>query len=91
LRAGRPKRLTFPIRRVEVFHGNDVARSIEENTTVTCVRCGAMFLINYDTAYISRDAYDSNVPEVRCPQCTRRASIYHYYDRIVKGKRRRQS
>ena len=91
MKPGRPKKLTFPIQRTEVWHGRDVKRSVEENTTVTCVRCGEMFLINYDTAHISRDAYGSDVPEVCCPRCGRRASIYHYYDRIVKGRRCRQS
>ena len=89
MKAGRPRKLSFPIRRVEVWHGADVHRSVEENTTVSCVTCGETFLINGDTAYISRDDQDSEIEMVRCPHCGRRASIYHYYDRIVRKKKSR--
>lgn len=84
MRLGRPRQIRFPICRTEVYHGRDVPRTVEENTTVNCVQCGGKFLINRDTAYVSYD--ESLVEMVRCPRCGRRASIYHYYDRVVKRK-----
>ena len=88
MKAGRPRKISFPIQRIEVWHGADVKRVIDENTTVRCVTCGETFLINGDTAYVSRDEIDSQVEMVRCPHCGRRASIYHYYDRVVRRKRK---
>ena len=88
MKPGRPKRIAFPIRRIEVVHGMPLERVVEENTAVNCVQCGMQFLINRDTAYISRDEIGSDIQEVRCPFCNRRASIYHYYDQILKKKRK---
>lgn len=90
MKPGRPKKLTFPIRRIEVVHGVSLERVVEENTAVNCVQCGLMFLINYDTACISRDEIGSDIQEVRCPFCGRRACIYHYYDQIEKKKKRQR-
>lgn len=88
MKPGRPKKLTFPIRRTEVVHGFSWPRIVEENTAVHCVRCGKKFLINYDTAYISRDQIGSEIEEVRCPFCTRRASIYHYFNEITRKQKK---
>ena len=87
MKAGRPRKISFPIQRIEVWHGADVKRSVEENTTVRCVQCNEIFLINGDTVYISRDEQNSEIEMVRCPHCGRRASIYHYYDRIVRKRK----
>lgn len=89
MRLGRPRKVVFPIQRIEVVHGMDILRTVEENTTVSCVQCGMTFLINRDTTYLSQDG--SGVQMARCPHCMRRASIYHYYDRIAKPKRRKQN
>ena len=86
---GRYKKVRFPIRRTEVYHGRDIERTVEEHTTVRCWMCGETFLINSDTVYIQPDAVGSDIEMVRCPQCNARASIYHYYDRTVSGKSRR--
>lgn len=80
---GRPKKIRFPIQRTEVVHGTPIVRTVEENTAVRCVQCGELLLINQDTVYYSRDRMDSEVEMVRCPQCNRRASIYHFYDQII--------
>ena len=88
MRPGRPKKLTFPIRRTEVVHGVPWPWTIEENTSVHCVQCGKKFLINYDTAYISRDLIGSEIEEIRCPFCTRRASVYHYFDEITRKQKK---
>ena len=90
MKTGRPKKVTFPIRRIEVVHGISLERVVEENTAVNCVQCGEQFLINYDTACITRDEIDSGIQEVRCPFCCRRACIYHYYDQIEKKKKRQR-
>ena len=79
----------FPIRRIEVVHGQDIERSVEEHTAVHCWMCGMQFLINSDTVYIQPDAVESDIEMVRCPQCNTRASIYHYYDQIVSSQHRR--
>lgn len=91
MRLGRPRKVVFPIQRIEVVHGMDILRTVEENTTVNCVQCGMTFLINRNTTYLSQDDVDSRIQMVRCPHCMRRASIYHYYDRIAKPKRRKQN
>ena len=88
MKAGRPKKVSFPIRRIEVVHGISIPRIVEENTAVRCVRCGMMILINADTVYISRDDLDSDIEIVRCPQCNRRACIYHYYDQIIANRKK---
>ena len=88
MKAGRPKKVTFPIQRTEVVYGISIKRTVEEHTAVKCVRCGMTFLINADTVYISRDDLDSDIEMVRCPQCNRRACIYHYYDQIFAKRKK---
>ena len=88
MRVGRPKAVHFPIRRTEVYHGRNVTRTVEENTAVSCRMCGAAFLINSDTAYIPPDFNDCDVPMIRCPHCNYRCSVYYYYDRTVKRRKR---
>ena len=88
MRVGRHRTVRFPIVRTEVWNGENVQRIVDENTTVSCRICGDTFLINQDTAYIPPDFNDCDVPMVRCPWCNYRASIYHYYDRIVKGQKK---
>ena len=34
MKAGRPKKVSFPIRRIEVVHGISIPRIVEENTAV---------------------------------------------------------
>ena len=88
MRVGRHKIVRFPIRRTEVYCGENVQRIVEENTSVRCIRCGEQFLINRDTAYIPPDMNDCNVEMIRCPQCNFRASIYYYYAQTEKKRKR---
>lgn len=74
---GRPPKVVFPIRRTVVIHGHNRELIIQENQTVSCVKCGKPFLINSDTAFIRRNALDDQTC-VRCPQCGRVCDASYY-------------
>lgn len=74
---GRPPKIRFPIRRTVIQAGRPHEMLIEENTTAHCVRCGAEFLINSDTAYIRRSEME-DCEVVRCPRCARIADAFYY-------------
>lgn len=74
---GRPPKVTFPIRRTVVIHGNDREMVIQENQTVTCLRCSKPFLVNSDTAVIRKSCLDLN-EYVRCPNCGFIADAFYY-------------
>ena len=84
---GRPKKVTFPIQRIEVMHGRSRVRTVEENQTVNCLMCGQEFSINRETTTILRGP--SDMPIVRCPLCRYYAAICYYYDRIPESKHKK--
>ena len=84
---GRPPKVTFPIIRIEVVHGVDYIRRVEENTTVKCVHCGQQFLINGDTAFRLRRSID-DTPYIRCPHCSSVAAVCYYYDQVKERRAR---
>lgn len=82
MRTGRPRKVRFPIVRIEVSHGRSRERRIEENQAVNCLRCGRRFLINEDTTVILPGP--SDLPTVRCPRCSYHAAACYYYDQTNK-------
>lgn len=74
---GRPAAIQWPIRRTVMISGAPRPMLIEENTTAKCVRCGAEFLINSDTAFVMKTELDS-FEVVRCPRCNRIADAFYY-------------
>ena len=85
---GRYPKVRFPIRRIEVCSGQDFERVVNENTTVSCLRCGESFLINGDTAFLQKKSLDE-MPYIRCPRCSYTAAVVHYYNQAIKKERRK--
>ena len=83
---GRLPAVRFPITREIVDRGDRYIKTIHENTSVNCVHCGQVFLINQDTAYHIRHPVDRE-PYIRCPHCGFRASDSHYFDQMPRPKR----
>ena len=83
---GRPAAIHWPIRRTVMISGAPRPMLIEENTTVHCVRCGAEFLINSDTAFVMKTELDS-FEVVRCPRCNRIADAFYYLREPPRPKR----
>ena len=77
---GRPPAVRWPITRLEVCQGFTFVRTVHENTTVRCVRCGQPFLINRDTAF--RYPGPDDMPRTRCPHCGMIAPVDDYYSQI---------
>ena len=85
---GRPALVHFPIRRILVVSGQGFQKTMHENTTVSCLRCGKEFLVNRDTAYRTRQNKLDDMPYIRCPNCGYRAAVIYYFDRVVaKGEK----
>lgn len=82
---GRPPKVHFPIKRILVDSGQAFTKTMNENTTVSCLRCGGQFLVNGDTAYRTRQNKLDDMPYVRCPICGYKAAVIYYFDRVVKG------
>ena len=83
---GRTAKVHFPIRRTLVVGGIDFPKIMNENTTVSCLRCGKEFLVNGDTAYRTRQNKLDDMPYIRCPNCGYRAAVLYYFDRVVVKK-----
>ena len=79
---GRPPTVRWPIRRTIVESGQAFVRTMQENTTVSCYRCGGEFLANRDTAFRTRRSID-DMPYIRCPRCGYVAAVLYYFDRPV--------
>ena len=58
-------------------------KTMNENTTVSCLRCSKAFLVNGDTAYRTRQNKLDDMPYIRCPNCGYRAAVIYYFDRVV--------
>lgn len=80
---GRPPTVRWPIRRTVVESGQPFEKTMQENTTVSCYRCGSEFLVNRDTAYRTRQNRLDDMPYIRCPICGFRAAVLYYFDRVV--------
>lgn len=80
---GRPPAVRWPIRRTVVESGQPFEKTMQENTTVSCYRCGSEFLVNRDTAYRLRRSIDE-MPYIRCPHCGYVAAVLYYFDRVVR-------
>lgn len=80
---GRPAKVHFPIRRILVVGDQHFQKTMNENTTVSCLRCSKAFLVNGDTAYRTRQNKLDDMPYIRCLNCGYRAAVIYYFDRVV--------
>ena len=75
---GRPQKVKFPFRRIEVCLGVGFERIVDSGTPVKCLRCGMRFPINEDNAYRLKKSLDDML-YIRCPECGYRAALPNYW------------